>query len=39
MYFYESIEVAGDGSKEAEYAIRNSIDVAKRNKDLQITHC
>jgi nucleotide-binding universal stress UspA family protein len=30
---YKSIVVAVDGSKEAEYAFRKSIDVAKRNKD------
>ena len=29
---YKSIVVAVDGSKEAEYAFRKSIDVAKRNK-------
>ena len=29
---YKSIVVAVDGSKEAEYAFRNSMDVAKRNK-------
>jgi nucleotide-binding universal stress UspA family protein len=29
---YKSIIVAVDGSKEAEYAFRKSIDVAKRNK-------
>ena len=28
---YKSIVVAVDGSKEAEYAFRKSIDVAKRN--------
>jgi nucleotide-binding universal stress UspA family protein len=30
---YKSMVVAVDGSKEAEYAFRKSIDVAKRNKD------
>jgi hypothetical protein len=25
MYFYESIEVAGDGSKEAEYVIQSML--------------
>ena len=30
---YKSIVVAVDGSKEAEYAFRKSIDVAKRNED------
>jgi nucleotide-binding universal stress UspA family protein len=30
---YKSIVVAVDGSKEAEYAFRKSIDVAKRNKN------
>lgn len=30
---YKSILVAVDGSKEAEYAFRKSIDVAKRNND------
>ncbi|MFJ8063618.1 universal stress protein [Psychrobacillus sp. NPDC096426] len=30
---YKSIVVAIDGSKEAEYAFRKSIDVAKRNQD------
>jgi len=29
---YKSIVVAVDGSKEAEYAFRKSIDVAKRNE-------
>lgn len=33
MNHYKSIIVAVDGSKEAEYAFRKSIDVAKRNKD------
>jgi len=31
--YYKSIIVAVDGSKEAEYAFRQSIDVAKRNKN------
>ena len=30
---YKSIVVAVDGSKEAEYAFRKSIDVARRNED------
>lgn len=30
---YKNIIVAVDGSKEAEYALRKSIDVSKRNKD------
>jgi len=30
---YKSIVVAVDGSKEAEYAFRKSIDVARRNQD------
>ncbi|WP_066259248.1 universal stress protein [Neobacillus drentensis] len=34
---YRSIVVAVDGSKEAEYAFRKSIDVAKRNKDSLLT--
>ncbi|MDR7239571.1 universal stress protein [Neobacillus drentensis] len=34
---YKSIVVAVDGSKEAEYAFRKSIDVAKRNKDALLT--
>lgn len=33
---YKSIVVAVDGSKEAEYAFRKSIDVAKRNKGSQL---
>ena len=33
---YKSIVVAVDGSKEAEYAFRKSIDVAKRNKNSQV---
>lgn len=33
MNHYKSIIVAVDGSKEAEYAFRKSIDVAKRNKN------
>lgn len=33
MNHYKSIIVAVDGSKDAEYAFRKSIDVAKRNKD------
>ncbi|WP_409274738.1 universal stress protein [Neobacillus sp. SCS-31] len=34
---YESILVAVDGSKEAEYAFRKSIDVARRNEDSLLT--
>jgi nucleotide-binding universal stress UspA family protein len=34
---YKSILVAVDGSKEAEYAFRKSIDVAKRNKGALVT--
>ena len=34
---YKSIVVAVDGSKEAEYAFRKSIDVAKHNKDSLLT--
>ena len=34
---YRSIVVAVDGSKEAEYAFRKSIDVAKRNKNSLLT--
>lgn len=33
---YKSIVVAVDGSKEAEYAFRKSIDVAKRNKGAKL---
>jgi nucleotide-binding universal stress UspA family protein len=33
---YKSIVVAVDGSKEAEYAFRKSIDVAKRNINSQV---
>src|SRR3954453_22446215 len=33
MNHYKSIVVAVDGSKEAQYAFRKSIDVAKRNED------
>jgi nucleotide-binding universal stress UspA family protein len=33
---YKSILVAIDGSKEAEYAFRKSIDVAKRNKGSKL---
>ena len=33
---YKSIVVAVDGSKEAEYAVRKSIDVAKRNEGATI---
>src|SRR4051794_21004801 len=33
---YKSIVVAVDGSKEAEYAFRKSIDVAKRNIDAKL---
>jgi nucleotide-binding universal stress UspA family protein len=34
---YQSILVAVDGSKEAEYAFHKSIAIAKRNKDAQLT--
>lgn len=34
---YKSIVVAIDGSKEAEYAFRKSLDVAKRNKGSLVT--
>ncbi|KAB2334410.1 universal stress protein [Cytobacillus depressus] len=37
MSHYKSIVVAVDGSKEAEYAFRKSIDVAKRNKNSTLT--
>ncbi|ETI67398.1 hypothetical protein BAVI_17592 [Neobacillus vireti LMG 21834] len=37
MDHYKSILVAVDGSKEAEYAFRKSIDVAKRNKNSVLT--
>jgi nucleotide-binding universal stress UspA family protein len=37
MNHYKSILVAVDGSKEAEYAFRKSIDVAKRNKNSILT--
>ena len=37
MNHYKSILVAVDGSKEAEYAFRKSINVAKRNKDSILT--
>ncbi|MFL6562175.1 MAG: universal stress protein, partial [Bacillus sp. (in: firmicutes)] len=33
---YKSIVVAVDGSKEAEYAFRKSIDVTKRNKGSKL---
>lgn len=34
---YKSILVAVDGSKEAEYAFRKSIDIAKRNKGSKLS--
>ena len=34
---YKSILVAVDGSKEAEYAFRKSIDIAKRNEGSKLT--
>ncbi|MFS0821935.1 universal stress protein [Bacillus sp. 1P02SD] len=34
---YKSILAAVDGSKEAEYAFRKSIDIAKRNKGSKLT--
>ncbi|MFJ7727344.1 universal stress protein [Neobacillus sp. NPDC097160] len=37
MEHYKSILVAVDGSKEAEYAFRKSINVAKRNKNSILT--
>jgi nucleotide-binding universal stress UspA family protein len=37
MNHYKSIIVAVDGSKEAEYAFRKSIDIAKRNKNSQLS--
>lgn len=37
MDHYKSIVVAVDGSKEAEYAFRKSIEVAKRNKNSLLT--
>ena len=36
---YKSIVVAVDGSKEAEYAFRKSIDVAHRNEGSHIKYC
>lgn len=33
---YKSIIVAVDGSKEAEYAFKKSIEVAQRNKDSKL---
>lgn len=33
---YKSIVVAVDGSKEAEYAFKKAIDVAKRNEDAKL---
>ncbi|RUL56429.1 MULTISPECIES: universal stress protein [Lysinibacillus] len=36
MTHYKSIVVAVDGSKEAEYAFKKSIDVAKRNQDAKL---
>ncbi|BDH62597.1 universal stress protein [Lysinibacillus sp. PLM2] len=36
MTHYKSIVVAVDGSKEAEYAFRKAIDVAKRNVDSKL---
>jgi nucleotide-binding universal stress UspA family protein len=37
MDHYKSIVVAVDGSKEAEYAFRKSIEIAKRNKNSLLT--
>ena len=36
MTQYNSIVVAVDGSKEAEYAFKKAIDVAKRNDDAKL---
>lgn len=36
MTEYKSIVVAVDGSKEAEYAFKKSIDIAKRNNDAKL---
>ncbi|MFJ8244349.1 universal stress protein [Peribacillus asahii] len=37
MDYYKSIVVAVDGSKEAEYAFFKSIEIAKRNKNSELT--